>query len=210
MAKLYLVRHSESIANAQTIYQGQTYDTALSEKGIEQLQSLKDFFEDKNIDKIIASPLKRTAQTAEFIANFKELDIEYDDRLMETDHGDWSGMTRDEIVEKYPDDYELWKNKPSEIQFPNGENMQQEMVRIQGFLSDLDKSKDTVAVTHGNIIQMIITYFLGREIDRLWEIEPCNASVSILNMNENGFEVEVEVYTKHLDGLKTDVDQQAM
>ncbi|MEK9143344.1 MAG: histidine phosphatase family protein, partial [Patescibacteria group bacterium] len=33
MAKIYLIRHAESIANAQGIYQGQTYDTELSVRG---------------------------------------------------------------------------------------------------------------------------------------------------------------------------------
>ena len=40
MTKIYLVRHAESLANAQGIYQGQTYDTPLSNLGKKQAAAL--------------------------------------------------------------------------------------------------------------------------------------------------------------------------
>ena len=54
MAKIYLIRHGESIANTLSIYQGQTYDTDLSPLGNRQVYALHDYFVGKTVSAIHA------------------------------------------------------------------------------------------------------------------------------------------------------------
>ncbi|MGG2083584.1 phosphoglycerate mutase family protein [Lysinibacillus pakistanensis] len=54
---IYVIRHCEA--------QGQSSDAHLTEKGCHQAEVLADFFADKEIKRIIASPFLRAIQTLE-------------------------------------------------------------------------------------------------------------------------------------------------
>lgn len=56
MAKIFFIRHAESIANTQGIYQGQTYDTPLSPLGVRQARLLAQRLARENLSFVIASP----------------------------------------------------------------------------------------------------------------------------------------------------------
>ena len=100
MAKIYLVRHAESIANVQGIYQGQTYDTDLSKRGVMQAQALAQHFQYIPISRVIASPLKRTLQTATIVAFNKHLPVQLESQIIETNHGEWEGKHKDVIKKR--------------------------------------------------------------------------------------------------------------
>ena len=70
MKKLYIIRHTKK---ENEITNGNDYDIELSKEGIEQAKIVALNFAKKNsnIDLILASPAKRTSQTAEIFA--KEL-----------------------------------------------------------------------------------------------------------------------------------------
>ncbi len=72
MAKIYTVRHGESLANTEGVYQGQTYDTGLSDLGIRQAEALaerfvschSEFSSESNVEKILNQDFDReTVQT---------------------------------------------------------------------------------------------------------------------------------------------------
>ncbi|RPI31749.1 MAG: histidine phosphatase family protein, partial [Chloroflexota bacterium] len=66
---LILLRHGESVGNANGVYQGQA-DFELSDLGRRQAQALAERWvaEEKTFDLVISSPLLRARQTAEIIA----------------------------------------------------------------------------------------------------------------------------------------------
>lgn len=170
MAKIYLVRHGQSLANLEWKYQGQKYDTDLTELGKTQALGIAEKLADKNIAVIFASPLKRARQTAEIITQIFKTPLVFDDLLKETDHGDWSFLNDDEIKLKWPDLYRLWKTMPNQVTFPNGENFANETTkRVIDWWNKLDKNKNTIIVSHENVIQIIITHILGQSLDQIWE-----------------------------------------
>ena len=63
MTTLYLVRHGETVDNANQIMQGQTQGE-LNENGIKQAREFSDEWKDKPIDVVVASDLKRSIDTA--------------------------------------------------------------------------------------------------------------------------------------------------
>jgi probable phosphoglycerate mutase len=60
-------------------------------------------------DTIVASDLRRAADTAGALAGETGLPIHFDARLRERFYGDWQGLTGDEISAVYPDDYVRWR-----------------------------------------------------------------------------------------------------
>ena len=64
---LYLVRHGETVDNANQIMQGQTQGE-LNENGLRQARELSEQWKDREIDTVLASDLKRSVDTAVIIA----------------------------------------------------------------------------------------------------------------------------------------------
>ncbi len=68
MNTIYLIRHGENKANLTREFSCKKVDYPLTPKGIIQAQQTAEYFRDKHIDEIYASPLKRARETAEIIA----------------------------------------------------------------------------------------------------------------------------------------------
>ena len=67
MTDLYLVRHGETVDNANKIMQGQTQGE-LNTKGIEQARTVAKNLASEHFDAIVSSDLKRSFDTASIIA----------------------------------------------------------------------------------------------------------------------------------------------
>jgi broad specificity phosphatase PhoE len=111
--RILLVRHGQSTWNALGKWQGRA-DPPLSPLGQQQAASAAARI--GIVDAVIASPLVRARQTAEIIAEGIGVGpVDTDDRLIETDAGDWTGLTFHEIrtgwpgwldQHKWPDNFE--------------------------------------------------------------------------------------------------------
>jgi len=84
LKELYFVRHGQTEWNAIRRMQGQ-WNSDLNDLGREQADRNGKFLAGLDIEYLVASPLDRTRQTAEIINRHLQLDIEYDDRIMEWD-----------------------------------------------------------------------------------------------------------------------------
>ena len=93
-----LLRHSESVGNAESRWQGQS-DYPLTERGRTQAQSLAERWkrEKMKFDYVISSPLSRARETAEIIASKLELSLEFEPLWLERDNGEFSGLTAHEV-----------------------------------------------------------------------------------------------------------------
>jgi len=93
-----LLRHGESVGNAESRWQGQA-DYPLNETGRAQARALAQRWKKEKIkfDFIIASPLTRTKETAQIIASALNLKIEFEPLWLERDNGDFSGLTAHEV-----------------------------------------------------------------------------------------------------------------
>src|SRR4051794_19903306 len=100
MTRLLLVRHGESIWNADGRWQGQA-DPPLSERG--QAQAVEAASAIGTVDAIVTSDLERAADTGAIIARMLGVDpVVTEPRLRERDAGSLSGLTRPEIHEAFP------------------------------------------------------------------------------------------------------------
>jgi len=159
---LLLVRHGESVGNVRGLIQGQR-DEPLTDHGREQAAAVAERLKaDGGADRIISSPLSRAFATAEAIGCAFDLPVTTDDRLMEYDFGELSGLTVREVRERYPD----WSwlvdraTTPSD-RLPGEEGWPSFDARIADALAELMAlDGQTIVVTHGGVIMAALNVVL--------------------------------------------------
>jgi len=100
---LTLLRHGESIGNAESRWQGQS-DFPLTDTGRAQARALAERWQKENakFDFLISSPLLRTKETTEIIASVLNLNnVEFDPLWLERDNGDFAGLTAHEVRQNF-------------------------------------------------------------------------------------------------------------
>jgi probable phosphoglycerate mutase len=100
--EIVLIRHAESVWNAEGRWQGQE-DPPLSARGLAQADSLVESLRNAGVLRIVTSDLLRARSTAEPLARALGLDPISDPRLRELDVGRWGGRTRQEIAARDAD-----------------------------------------------------------------------------------------------------------
>lgn len=101
--QIILLRHAESVGNANGYHQGQA-EFPLTDRGREQARVLADYWQSKGVvfDYCISSPQSRTRETAEIVADVLGLEIEYDPVWMERDNGHYAGLQQEEARQRFP------------------------------------------------------------------------------------------------------------
>ncbi|HEV7898236.1 MAG TPA: histidine phosphatase family protein, partial [Planosporangium sp.] len=108
MTRLLLWRHGQTDWNAADRVQGHL-DVDLSEVGRTQAETAAARLAELHPDRIVASDLRRAADTAEALAAITGLDVAYDARLRERHYGEWQGLTNSEITARWPEESERWR-----------------------------------------------------------------------------------------------------
>lgn len=150
---LYLIRHGESLFNAQRRIQGQT-DVALSPLGLRQAAALTAALGSLDIDAIYASPLRRALQTAEPLAAALHLKIRTDDRLKEIGAGEFEGLEWDEIEKKWPEAAAHWRQQSPDFVIPGGESRRAVAERGRAALEAIHAAghRQVIVVSHGGVL----------------------------------------------------------
>ena len=84
--RLYLIRHGNTGVNESR--KRQSPETPLSKEGITEAEKVSNWLFDKNVDLILASPWKRTKQTAEIVANKLNKKIVFLEILLKSGSGE--------------------------------------------------------------------------------------------------------------------------
>ena len=98
MTTVLLLRHGRTTANAGGILAGWTPGVQLDETGIAQVRAVGERLARVPLAAIVSSPLERCRQTADAVAEGRDLPVQSDDRLGEARYGDWTGRTIMELV----------------------------------------------------------------------------------------------------------------
>jgi broad specificity phosphatase PhoE len=150
---LYLIRHGESLFNAQRRIQGQS-DVALSPMGLRQAAALAAALQSLDIDAIYVSPLRRAMQTAEPLAAALHLTIRSDDRLMEINAGEFQGLEWEEIEQKWPEAAFHWRQQTPDFVIPGGESRRAAAERGRAALEAIRAAghRQAVVIAHGGVL----------------------------------------------------------
>lgn len=150
---LYLIRHGESVYNAEGRIQGQT-DIPLSEMGQRQARAIADGFAKIKLDAVFTSPLQRAAQTAEPLALQQGLPAQSMPELMEIHAGIFAGLLWGEIEQKFPEHAVPWREQHPDFVIPGGESRRQLMDRGERALRKIRENnlEHVAVVAHGGIL----------------------------------------------------------
>ena len=159
---LFLVRHGETVDNANQTMQGQTQGE-LNERGILQAQELSEEWKDREIDVIVSSDLKRAVDTAAIVAAPHGLEVVKTPLLRERDWGDFTG--------RYIPDL---KNEPFPDNVESLENLLSRAGEFITYVRETFPEKKVLAVGHGIInkaIQAVYYHKSMREIQKMSNAE---------------------------------------
>ena len=187
--RLVLWRHGQTLWNAENRHQGQI-DIPLNDVGREQARHAAQTLLAMKPTHVIASDLERAFETGQILADLAGVSLSTDERLRETFAGEWQGMTRDEIVAKYPADYAAWGGD-SEIRPGGGETRwevsQRVVAAIEDALLKIPAGGTLVVASHGGALRSALGRLLGLD-PRQWTILGvlANAQWSVLSeLDEN-------------------------
>jgi broad specificity phosphatase PhoE len=146
---ILLARHGETDWNREGRFQGWA-DPPLNATGRAQAVDLSVALMAEELAAVYSSPLRRAYGTAEIVAASRDLEPARIDALREVDVGSWSGLTREEIEQRFPEQYARWL--AYDQGWEDGETYEQMADRVVAALLELAAKHDgerILAVTHG-------------------------------------------------------------
>jgi ribonuclease H / adenosylcobalamin/alpha-ribazole phosphatase len=146
------------------------------------------------IDAIVSSPLLRTRETAEILAEELGLDVQLEPGFAEAAFGEWDGFSFPDIMERWPDDIRSWLDSPA-VAPPGGESLDAVSERVdearKRLLSDFE-GQTVVVVSHVTPIKMMLKLALDAQVDVLHRFELAPASITTVQWWSDGWPVVVE------------------
>lgn len=188
MKHFYLFRHGQTDWNKERRFQGRA-DIPLNATGIKQAHELTALLKPKNLEIIVASPLKRAYATAEVIAQALGIEIKTDGRLMEVDFGIKDGIHHDELMKRLGADFvkrylASWDEADLDQKLPGGETKRLARDRALDALTEIAQTGGWTRIgvaCHGMIMLLVMGY---AGIDKLYSMG--NGDIAHLIYTEEG------------------------
>lgn len=202
MTHLLLIRHGETDWNRENRFQGQN-DIPLNAAGIEQGRALQRLLHDSPLDVVYTSDLSRARQTAETIlgSRTRTLPILSERRLRERNYGRWEGLTREEVMERFPDSWNRWRTEFACHRPEGGETLTEVRQRVSDFLDEILRTcegQKVMVVGHGGSVKTLVVAALGASVEALRSFQIDNASLTELQFHNGKCQVTVMNDTCHL------------
>jgi broad specificity phosphatase PhoE len=192
----FFVRHGESEANHARVFSGRR-DSPLTERGRAQAVTVADALDAVPFDRIVATPLSRSLDTALVIARRRKMPVDVVPGLIEIDVGDKTGATFDEVA-GLPD----WKDDGF-ISWPNGETLDQVLARSLKALTRLHRESEggtILVIGHGGVTRILVSHFLGM-LPKLDSSRQTNTAVTVIVTDGDTGRVERLFESAHVADL---------
>ncbi len=179
---LVIIRHGESLGNLakrmsengdhsliDRLRRSHTTQWPLTKKGVEQAIKAGNFInhqlirvEKMRFDRMYVSSYARAMQTAARL-DLVGADWMVDTRITERDWGVLDRTTEEERLQKFREALEMREVEPFFFTPPNGESMNDVLLRVRDFVDSLYRSRarDVIAVCHGEVAKVIRMIFFG-------------------------------------------------
>jgi broad specificity phosphatase PhoE len=201
--RIFLVRHGESIWNAEQRIQGQA-DPLLSDLGTQQAHALAARLSERPLAAIYCSPLVRARETAAYVGAPHQLSPRVEDGLREVNLGAWQGYTPSDLSAEMRKLYHAWRLNPTTVRPPGGETIYEARVRAAqavAAIAEEHRNATVVLVTHAILGCVLICHWLGSGL----HLVPCfklkKASISVIRLDEHGAVLERLGDTGHLKAM---------
>jgi probable phosphoglycerate mutase len=189
MTTFLLIRHGETDASGKVLT-GWTPGWHLNEKGRRQALQLAQRLSPLSVRAVYSSPLERTVETAEAIADRFQTPVQIAEDLGELRFGAWEGCSIEALEAQ--DEWRRYHAQRGWVRPPGGEllaEVQSRMIRRIDCLR-LRHSEETVAiVSHGDPLRAAVCQFLGIPLDLIGRFELDPGSVSVVEGRDWGWRV---------------------
>jgi probable phosphoglycerate mutase len=192
--RVIIVRHGQSSYNSLKMIQGRCDESVLTEKGYEDAHKVGAALSSLKFDAVYSSPLQRAKQTAEVILSYLPGSPELlaPSNLMEIDLPLWEKQCRQEVQEKFSEDYLCWKERPHEfcMVIPTTEGSREHFPvlalyeQAQQFWKEIlprHQGGTILIVAHNGINRCLITSALAIPPARYHSIQQSNCGINVLN-----------------------------
>lgn len=189
MTRFLLIRHAMVDAVGRRLA-GRAAGVVLNEEGRSQARALAERLAGLPIAAVYSSPLERAVQTAEPIATLRGLRVETREELHELQFGEWTGRGFEELAGDAR--FRRFNSFRSCAPVPGGEFMLQAQARMVVGLDALRArhARETiVVVSHGDLIKAAVAWYAGVPLDLFQRIEVAPASVSVVELGEDGVRI---------------------
>jgi probable phosphoglycerate mutase len=182
---IYFIRHGETVLTPTRKFSGTgSLNPELMQVGLDQADLVAEEAAKLGADVLIASPLKRTTQTAEAIARTTGLEIIFDESWYELSFGDWDGKSIEEVKAEDPDAYQAWLNSTAYAP-GGGESYDEASIRIEEALEKLVAQypgKKIIVVTHNGVIKTAIKLAMGAPAEAVFHVDATPCSISSISI----------------------------
>lgn len=160
--RIVVLRHGRTAWNVAGRFQGRDHpdDPPLDDTGLAQAAQAGRALSGVGATLLLSSPLRRAQQTAAAVAACTGLEVHTDSRLAEQAFGRWEGLTRDEVQERFPDEFEVWR-AGGEPNRDGGETRAETGARAAEVVADLPAGVVALLVTHGAAAAALVAHLLG-------------------------------------------------
>lgn len=138
----------------------------LDEVGFDQVRRAAQTLVGLQPTHIVSSDLSRALDTARALARLAELEVQVDPDLRETFAGQWQGLTKTELMERFASDYSAWGGD-SNVRPGGGETRlevaQRVMRAINGALTSVPDGGTLVVASHGGALRAGLGRLLALE-----------------------------------------------
>jgi len=147
--RLVLLRHGQTPLSVDRRYSGRD-DVAMTAVGLDQAARVAGRLANWPISAIICSPLRRTRETAAPLAAATGLPVTVDEGLIETDFGQWEGLTFSEAARRDPEVHRAWL-RDTTVAPPGGESFADAEARVA-------TARETIVAEHAGQTVVLVTH----------------------------------------------------
>lgn len=161
----------------------------LSEEGLAQARAAADWLAGlgDRVDAVLASPVRRTRETAAVVAEALGLPVEEEPGFAEMEFGAWDGLTFLEVAERDQAGLDAWLGS-MDVPPPGGESFRQVQARV---LAGLDRvlaehaGRTVVVVSHVTPIKTLVAHAMGAPLEAVFRMELSPASISVVSFHDD-------------------------
>ncbi|MCY7397114.1 MAG: bifunctional RNase H/acid phosphatase [Nocardioides sp.] len=184
---LILVRHGVTPHTAAKRFSGglASANPALSDEGRDQVRATAEWLAPlaEKIDAVVASPVRRTAESAQILADVLGRDVEVEPGFAEMEFGVWDGLTFAEVADRDQAGLDAWLGSLDTAP-QGGESFRTVEARVLSGLSSVLEAHAgrTVAVlSHVTPIKTLVAHALGAPLGAVFCMELSPASVTVVS-----------------------------
>lgn len=190
MLTVYLLRHGETLWNADgNRYCGAT-DIGLTDRGIQQAHLVVNALKGVSFDAIYSSPLQRALRTAQIASGKLNEAIVIDRRLTEANFGEWEGKTKEEFIAEKPKLWANWCHDPGQTRAGgDGETAMEVISRVDDFFRETQRkhpSGTILVVAHNAVNRFYMAWKLGMPLNNYRKLVQENASATVFTLDADG------------------------